>query len=97
MVRAILGCHVPERDVWAFGSRVRGNAKKFSDLDLAILGEVPLSPDVQAALAEEFDEPDLAIKVDLLDWATTAEAFREIIRREHRTIQTGRRATTERP
>ena len=58
--------------------------------------EFPLPPDVQAALADEFDESDLAFKVDLVDWATTGETFREIIRHEHRTIQLVRRARTER-
>jgi predicted nucleotidyltransferase len=96
LVRAILRRHVPDREVWAFGSRARGNAKEFSDLDLAILGENPLPPDVQAALTDEFDESDLAFKVDLVDWATTGESFREIIRHEHRTFQMVRRATTER-
>jgi type I restriction enzyme S subunit len=96
LVRAILRRHVPDREVWAFGSRASGNAKEFSDLDLAILGESPLPPDVQAALADEFDESDLAFKVDLVDWATTGESFREIIRREHRTFPMVRRATTER-
>ena len=97
LVRAILGRHVADREVWAFGSRVCGNAKRLSDLDLAILGDSPLSPDVRAALADEFDESDLAFKVDLVDWAATGESFREIIRREHRIVQTVRPATTGRP
>ena len=46
-------------------------------------------------LADEFDECGLAFKVDLVDWATTGETFRNIIRHEHRTIQIARRATSE--
>ena len=41
-VRAILITHIPDRDVYAFGSRVEGNAGKHSDLDLAIDGPVAL-------------------------------------------------------
>ena len=36
-VRAILRRHVPEFAVRAFGSRVRGTARRTSDLDLAIM------------------------------------------------------------
>ena len=36
-VRAILGQHVPNCEVRAFGSRVSGAAKSYSDLDLAVV------------------------------------------------------------
>ena len=40
----ILRRHLPGRTVWAFGSRVHGRRlKPFSDLDLAVIGETPLS------------------------------------------------------
>ena len=43
IVRAILAEHVPQAKAWAFGSRVLGTAKKFSDLDIAIEAEDELS------------------------------------------------------
>lgn len=81
-VLAILRKHLPTREVVAFGSRVTGRAKRFSDLDLAILGDDPVPSSVLAALADEFDESPLPFKVDLVDWATTAESFRNVIRRD---------------
>ena len=36
LVKKILKVHVPQYDVWAFGSRVNLNAKKTSDLDINI-------------------------------------------------------------
>jgi type I restriction enzyme S subunit len=36
IVRDILQKHVPEYEVWAFGSRAKKTAKKHSDLDLCI-------------------------------------------------------------
>ena len=83
IVRATLRRHVPERAVWAFGSRVKGGAKPFSDLDLAVLGDEPLPLLTQAALAEDFSESDLPWKVDVVDWATTSERFRAIIEDSH--------------
>ena len=82
IVRSILDHHVPGREVWAFGSRARGKAKPYSDLDLAILGDVQLGLAVSAALADAFSESDLPWKVDVVDWATTSEAFRRIIEKD---------------
>ena len=87
IVRGILQRHVPECAVWAFGSRVQGKAKPYSDLDLAIFGEQPLALSIRAALAEEFSESDLPFKVDIVDWATASERFRQIIRREYVVLQ----------
>jgi predicted nucleotidyltransferase len=39
MVCNILQKHVPSHEVWAFGSRINGKAKKYSDLDLAIISD----------------------------------------------------------
>lgn len=78
-VKAILGIHVPNRTVWAFGSRVTGTARRFSDLDLAIIGEEPLASTVLGDLKDAFSESDLPWRVDVVDWGTTSEGFREII------------------
>lgn len=76
IVRTILRQHVPEREVWAFGSRVTGRAWAFSDLDLAIGGDAPLGAWRLGALREAFVESDLPWKVDLVDWPAVSEGFR---------------------
>ena len=78
-VRTILLRHVPEYEVRAFGSRVRGTARRASDLDLAIMTARPLEAARMADLRAAFTESDLPFRVDLADWATTNEAFRKII------------------
>ncbi|MEW5682145.1 MAG: nucleotidyltransferase domain-containing protein [Pseudomonadota bacterium] len=78
-VSAILKRHLPNNEVWAFGSRVKGNAKAYSDLDLAIITDTPLPLALLAEIAEAFSESDLPWKVDLVDWATTSERFRQVI------------------
>ncbi len=87
IVRDILRRHVPQHEVWAFGSRATGKAKPFSDLDLAIITETPLPLDVSAALADDFSASDLPWKVDMVDWARTSEAFRRIIERDKVVVQ----------
>ncbi|MCF7521574.1 nucleotidyltransferase domain-containing protein [Neisseria sp. ZJ106] len=87
MVQNILRQYIPQRTVWAFGSRVVGNAKPYSDLDLAILGDNPLSLQEHADLADAFSQSDLPWKVDLVDWHLISEEFRNIIRQKYWIIQ----------
>ena len=91
IVREILANHVPGREVLAFGSRVNGRARKFSDLDLAVMGEEPIGLSVMAGINEAFTESDLPFKVDIVDWPTTNDNFREIIRREFIVVMDGSR------
>lgn len=86
----ILSECVPGQTVWAFGSRVTGKAKPYSDLDLLIRTEQPLSLENMATLNEAFDESDLPIRVDVIDWASTSATFREIIEQNYVVIQQGR-------
>lgn len=90
IVRNILARVIPEREVWAFGSRVRGNAQPYSDLDLAVMDEQPLPLSVAAELAEAFDASDLTIKVDVVDWASASDEFRKIITLHKIVLRTGR-------
>ncbi|MGB9080945.1 MAG: nucleotidyltransferase domain-containing protein [Desulfuromonadaceae bacterium] len=88
-VKRILAQYVPEHAVWAFGSRVSGPAKTYSDLDIVIITDQPLSLERMATIRDAFDESDLPIRVDVVDWAATSASFREIIRRNYVVIQEG--------
>ncbi|AOW50690.1 DNA polymerase beta subunit [Acetobacter pasteurianus] len=79
IVLRILNEIVPDREVRAFGSRVTGKAKPFSDLDLAIMGDEPLSLETRARLEEAFSESDLPWKVDILDQFSSDQAFQGLI------------------
>ncbi len=91
IVRDILQKHVPQYEVWAFGSRVKGTTKPYSDLDLAVISDKPLSLNVRAGLSDDFSESDLPWRVDVVDWATTSETFRKIIEQHKVVLQLGRR------
>lgn len=86
IVQQILQQFIPDYPVWAFGSRVKGCAKPYSDLDLAIISDQPLPLALHADLTNAFDESDLPWKVDIVDWASTSEKFREIIRQNYEEI-----------
>ena len=90
IVQGILEKRVPQYEVWAFGSRAKWTAKQYSDLDLAIITDKPLSLDVSASLSDDFSESDLPYKVDIVDWATTSESFRKIIEQDKVVMQKGK-------
>ena len=79
IVRDILQRYVPDREVWAFGSRAKWTAKEFSDLDIAIIGDKPLSIALTADLREAFQESALPFKIDIVDWANITPSFRQVI------------------
>lgn len=78
-VQRLLVAHAPECEVRAFGSRVTGKAKPYSDLDIVLLGPARLSLGRMAALREAFAESELPIRVDVIDWHAISENFRNII------------------
>jgi type I restriction enzyme S subunit len=87
VVKHILLMYVPNYDVWAFGSRATWTAKAYSDLDLAVITDIRFSLANMAHLQAAFEESDLSIKVDVVDWSATSDAFREIIRKTAVVVQ----------
>lgn len=83
----LLDRHVPDREVRVIGSRATGAAKPFSDLDLVIMGDAPLALHTLAELRDAFDDSDLPFAVDIVEWASTAEAFRRIITEQSRLLR----------
>ena len=78
-IEKILSGIVPGTDVIAFGSRCSGKAKPYSDLDLAVKGTAAVTPDAMSDLIDAFQESDLPFRVDIIDWNTISDEFRQII------------------
>lgn len=93
-VRRLVAQHLPDAQVWAFGSRVSAKASAGSDLDLVVLSSDgrPLS---LVRLREAFRESNLPFIVELLDWATIPEHFREEILRSYFVVQQFRNVKSE--
>ena len=88
----ILSRYAPLAEIWAFGSRVAGNARLFSDIDLVIIQDNPLELQAKAELRYALSESTLPIKVDIVEWVRTNPAFREIIQRNHIVLKSGSNA-----
>jgi len=79
-VQTILAANLPpDAMVWVFGSRATSRARRYSDLDLAIDAGRPLTLDELARLAEGFRESDLPYMVDIVDWQSIDDRFRQMI------------------
>lgn len=75
IVHAILGSKKTE--VMAFGSRAKGTARKFSDLDLVFVSEIDRRE--LAKLRNAFEDSDLPYKVDLAVWTELDPTFQKHI------------------
>lgn len=69
----LVGCKV-----YAFGSRVTGNNHRWSDLDLYIEDDNPVSPE----LKEKLSESNIPIFIDVIDSREITPEFKAIINEE---------------
>lgn len=89
IVKDILQQTIPHCSVWAFGSRVKGTARPFSDLDLVILSQERLDWRLIEQIKDRFSASSLPFMVDLVDWQALDESFRKLIQEKYEVIQTG--------
>jgi predicted nucleotidyltransferase len=85
-VKSILIRVIPGKTVWAFGSRVKGNSKKFSDLDLVIHSNQVLEACILFELKEAFSDSDLPFKIDIVEWVSLSPAFRKLIEEKYELV-----------
>ncbi|MBU1308056.1 nucleotidyltransferase domain-containing protein [Rheinheimera muenzenbergensis] len=88
ILQSILQQHVPGVTVWAFGSRVNGNAKPHSDLDLVLKAASAIPQRQLFALQDALEESDLPIKVDVLDWQLISPEFQQHILKRYLVLPT---------
>lgn len=86
MVRKILKNHAGSCEVWAYGSRVNGDARKYSDLDLVIKTDQRLEQRVLSGLKDAFESSDLPFRVDVLDWSRISDEFKKRILEKYMVI-----------
>lgn len=92
MLHDLMARHLPpEVAVWAYGSRVNGNAHDGSDLDLVLR-----TPDLQALPAsvasrfrEALTDSNLPIFVDVHDWALLPSSFHPRILARYEVLHPG--------
>ncbi len=80
----IIKRHIPNKPVWAYGSRVTWKASEISDLDLTVFD---CDPTEVFNLKEAFVESDLLISVDVMDWESIPEKFKNNIKKKYVVLQ----------
>ena len=87
----LLAQHVPNADVWAYGSRVTGGAHEGSDLDLVLRNPTDLTQDVEGwyELKEALQESTLPILVEVHLWSRLPQAFHRNIEAGYVVVQVG--------
>jgi predicted nucleotidyltransferase len=78
-LRRIFREHVPECEVRVFGSRVSGSARRFSDVDLLLVGPEKLDWRRIESLKDALSASDLPMIVDVIDWHAISEDFKNAI------------------
>ncbi len=63
--------------VFLFGSRARGDARRTSDIDVAILPEGPIPDGLLARIRDELEESLVPFAVDLVDLRDAPTGLRE--------------------
>jgi DNA polymerase sigma len=85
-LRRLIAAHLPQEEVWAYGSRIAGTAHETSDLDLVVRHPTDLKVQQTSAfweLKEAISESNLPFLVELFDWARLPSTFWENIARQH--------------
>ena len=65
-----------------FGSRARGDARQWSDIDLAVDCGIDFPPSILSALREAFEESNILLNVDVVDLRDASTDVRAAVSRE---------------
>lgn len=85
MVQSVLSRHVPYKVVWAYGSRVKWTATERSDLDIVVFSA---SDRELGNLKDAFDESEIPFIVQVLNWESIPDDFKENIKQKYYIMQT---------
>lgn len=71
--------HLPHARIYAFGSRVAGKARKYSDLDLALDNGDPISLSLVIKIKEALSETDIPMVIDIIDYRSISQDFKTVV------------------
>lgn len=92
-LRELLARHVPDAEVWAYGSRISGTGHEGSDLDLVLRYAPEQHSDVAGwcELRQALQDSHLPMLVEVHLWSRLPPAFQHEIERAYAVLQAGRR------
>lgn len=83
-VKSIINSHLQDSNlkIYVFGSRVRGNAKKYSDLDVALKAASKIDFNKMSRIEIELEETTIPYKVDVIDLNNISDTFKKCIKND---------------
>ena len=99
VLKTLLREHLPNTEVWAYGSRVNGRGHEGSDLDLVLRGPglKKIALERLMDFEEAVRESTIPILVEARDWARLPERFQREIEREYVVVVGGTSPVREWP
>ena len=82
MLLEIFRNYCPNAEIWAYGSRISGEAHEASDLDLVVKSFNDSSKNIYE-LKELVNNSDIPIIVDILDYNNIPESFQKEIEKNY--------------
>lgn len=75
-------------EVWAYGSRVNGNAHDSSDLDLIVKSKksLALPSKIYSDFVSKIKDSNIPVLVELRDWYLLPESFHKYILQNHEVL-----------
>jgi uncharacterized protein len=85
LLEQLIKRYLPNITVWAYGSRVKGDAHETSDLDIVLRSEdlSAIPHDIFKTFVEAVRESNIPILVDARDWAKLPISFHNEILKYH--------------
>ena len=72
---SLLARYLPHTSVWAYGSRVNGDSRPWSDLDLVVFTKTQQKYQL-SLLREALEESNLSFRIQLLEWDSLPDNFK---------------------
>lgn len=82
MLTDIFNTYCPQAEIWAYGSRVNGDAHEGSDLDLVVKSFNADNKHVWH-LKEMFSESDIPFLIDIVEYDSVPESFQKEIEKNY--------------
>ena len=71
---------IKQYDIQAYGSRVKGTHRKFSDLDLCFMQEMPR--ETLSEIKDKFTDSNLPFFVSIVPWSKLNDNFKKLIQQD---------------
>lgn len=79
-IKKTIGEVLSDVEIFIFGSRTQGKARKYSDVDIALKGEIPFADLLK--IKANFEDSTFPYKVDVIDLANIKPEFFRIIEKD---------------